>query len=152
MRLDVLAGDVRNEFLKPVSIPIQDQASLRPMPPRSELFGPEKESKLQRHLEPRQLVLPIELRPGNIVNAERRGTDQPIDFLKPHLAGVVMFQRAAGNESAYGNGEYDGPEDGQVLPVKGTIDKYAARVLGGTPFQQGTRRITVFSCFFNHAS
>jgi hypothetical protein len=29
---------------------------------------------------------------GNIVDAERGGANQPIDFLKPHMAGVVMFQ------------------------------------------------------------
>ena len=98
------------------------------------------------------MILPIEFRSGNIVNPERGGPDQAIDFLKPHLAGVVMFQRAAGNESAYGNGEYDGPEDGQIFPVKGTINEYAACVLGGTPFQPGTRRTMVFSCFFNIAA
>jgi hypothetical protein len=62
------------------------------MPARAELLGSEKKSKLQRHVEPRQMILPIEFRSGNIVNAERGGPDQAIDFLKPHLAGVVMFQ------------------------------------------------------------
>ena len=28
VRLDVLAGDIRNEFLEPVTVPIQDQAPL----------------------------------------------------------------------------------------------------------------------------
>jgi hypothetical protein len=61
------------------------------MPACPELLCPKKESKLQRHIEPRQLILFIEFRPGNVVNAERGGPDQPIDFLKPHLAGIVML-------------------------------------------------------------
>ncbi len=121
MRFDVLAGNVRNEFLKPIAVPIQDQASLGAVPSRTESLHPEKNSKLQRHVKTGQLALSVEFSARHIVDSQCGGADQPIDFLDAHLARVVMLQTTSWHKSANCNGENDRPKMGSYSASNGQL-------------------------------
>ncbi|MEP6667973.1 MAG: hypothetical protein ABJF10_02405 [Chthoniobacter sp.] len=65
------------------------------------------------------------------MNADAAFRNDLVDLADPNLAGIVDFPGATSDESAIVNGEHDGIEQLQVLPIKWAVDEDAQVIFAG---------------------
>ncbi len=111
---DILPCDVGENALVSESLSIENRANLMTGPSGAKPVCSEKQTKFERHVEPRETV--IELHVGDVMDAEMAGANQGADFLETDLSGVVEFQRATRRETTGEDGEHDGVEC--VAPIR----------------------------------
>jgi hypothetical protein len=92
----------------------------------TEAFAAQEQSELERHIKSRKAGSCIERDGRQIVDAEAAFLDHALDFGEPKVAGIVLFERAAGDEAQVVDAEYDGVEDGPVAAIEGTINENVA--------------------------
>ena len=99
------------------------------LPAGAEPLRAEKDAELKRHIEPRQMRAPVELRARDIVNAQPAFPDNANDLVDPDSAGVVRFERAARHVIALEHREDGRMQQRPVAHIEGAIDEDAAVVL-----------------------
>jgi hypothetical protein len=129
VRVDVLAGDVRDEPLETVALSIEHEARLPKMWLPSEAFAAQEQSKLERHVETRK-ARSRQLGPGEIVDTEATSLDQVEDLVQPVLGGVVVLERAPGEETRVMDREHHGMEDGRELLIHRAVEEDVVLVPG----------------------
>jgi hypothetical protein len=123
VRSNILARNVRNEFLKSISFAIKNQARLPALQGSTTPFDAEKHSQLQGHVETRQSVDAIEFCSGKIVDAQPALFNDRKYLFNPRLAAIINLESAAGTKSAQHNGKYDTIENWFEPGVEGAIDE-----------------------------
>jgi hypothetical protein len=68
---DILTGDVGEELLITVGFRVENQAAFRPLLRiLSVRFGSKKQPQLERHVEPRKGMSPVEFDTGDVMDSE----------------------------------------------------------------------------------
>lgn len=130
MRGDILAGDVGDKFLKPVTLAVEDQADLAALLPGPEPRGPDEKPELEGHVEPRQLMGGVEFRARDIMHPETAAANHGKDLLDPDLAGVVDLESTARHIATVKRREDQRIENRLVGLVEGAVKEDACLVGG----------------------
>lgn len=125
----ILAGDIRNEPLKSVRLPIQNEAHFLELTYISGSLDAQKHAELQWHIKSRQPARRVELRPRKIMNAEPTFFYDRKYLLDSDLARVVNLKRASRSKTAMNDRKNDAVKERLVLVVKWAIDKDAKLVI-----------------------
>lgn len=91
VRADVLAGDVRDEFLESVTLSIEDQTDFLFLNAGSEFFGRQKHPEFERHVEPWELAGLVDFSSGDIMYSQPATGNEPKNFRHANLTRVVNF-------------------------------------------------------------
>lgn len=75
MGCDALADYIRDEFLKAVSIPIQDQTDLLALVALPKSRRADEKAEFERHIGAGKLVFAVELGARNVVGTKTAGPD-----------------------------------------------------------------------------
>jgi hypothetical protein len=140
MRLDVHAGYVRQGLVVAVGFDVQDQDLSLPLPGRALQAQAQVGAQLERHVEPRQLGVAIQLDPRDVMDGKIALGDHPDDLGEPHCAAVAEVKGAARAISAGQEREADGPEQRLVVGVERAVDEDRARPRRLTLILRGHRR------------
>jgi hypothetical protein len=97
------------------------------MPRATVPLGSKKDPEFEGHVEPWQSLAFVETCTRQIVNAKPALANDFVDLVKPHLAPVVLFARAARKESAVVDREHKSVEDLLVPEIKRNVDEDSAR-------------------------
>lgn len=127
MGVDIDPGDVRDELLIAVFLDIKDQQALVMLSFIAVPLGPEEQPQLERHVEPRQAIVAIELGPTNVVYAVPAFLDQIVELVDASLAAIVQLARRSGPEAARKDRENQRLEDWFVIRVEGTVYENVVR-------------------------
>src|SRR4029453_12635661 len=93
----------------------------------SKSFGAEKNSQLQWHVEPRELIrLVVNFCPRNVVDTVITLGNQPIDIFNPNVRCIRQFQCASGHEPAGCDAKDNRIEEPLILFIKRAVDEYAS--------------------------
>ena len=104
------------------------------MPCAAVFLGAEKEAEFQRHVEPRQRRIAIDLRPRDVMNAISAFRNDLADLVEAILGRIVGFKRATGAETRSDDREDNGVEKGAVVGIERTIDEDVAVFRGHSVF------------------
>src|SRR5262245_321295 len=106
MGVNVLPGDVGDEFLVPELIAIQDEALFGLLALVAVAAGAEEDAKFERHVEAWQPVLRVETGAADVVDAIAALLDQGHDLVDARAASVIDFAGATRGETATHDGEH----------------------------------------------
>jgi hypothetical protein len=92
--MDVLPGNVGDEFLITIALPDEDDAAFLPVPAGSETFGAEEKTKFKWHIEARQTRFRVEFGLGNVVDGKTALSNDSADLVDPVFCAVIGLERA----------------------------------------------------------
>jgi len=116
-------GEIGDEALVAKRLDIEDKQTLRLLRSASVPFGAQKDAKFKGHIESRKIAHRIELRAGDIMNAETALTDQVVQLLDSGLPGIVQLSCGARAELAGVDREYQRAKNRFIGVIKGTVDE-----------------------------
>ena len=122
MAMNVLTSDIRKILLVPVLFRIENQERLAGMC-TTEGFATQIDSELERHVESRQSVDVIELRPRKIVDRVTRHANELNDLMQPHLTRIEALEGAPCLKAEGMDAENDRLEDRRKYRIEWTIDE-----------------------------
>ena len=124
---DVLACDIGDKGLIPVPVSIQDQAHLLLLLVISVVLCSQKDPKLERHVEARQVRSRIKLCAAYVMYPVPAFRNNPEDFVYPRLARILNFQGTARYKSAVVDAKYDNAKEWLIVSIERTVDENAVR-------------------------
>ena len=135
---DILSSDIGAEFLVAMWRSVEDEAEFSPLLGHSIFLRPEEHTQLQRHVEPRQLCLRIQLRPRDIVDADLALGDNSKDFCNSYLTGIGQLQSASSDVATIVNRENDRVKKPSIGTIERAVDEnaqlvFAAHLWGRLP-------------------
>jgi hypothetical protein len=100
MRANILPSYIRDEFLIAMRIAVEDEGYFSSLAIRTHAFCTKKQSKLQRHVEARESVSSVELRPREVMDSQPTLFDDSKYLIDTDLAAIINFKSAARPEAA----------------------------------------------------
>jgi hypothetical protein len=121
MAADIHSSQIRNEFLKPITLYVEDEAPLELLLPVTKPLGAKEYAKLKRHVEAGKFVRGVEFSSGKVMHAIAAAFYNAVYLIDPGLTSIFQFERRPRAEFTREDREYERLEDRLVVPIKGTI-------------------------------
>lgn len=127
MRLDVHAGEIRDEHLEAILLGIENHAALLRLIVITEALGAEEDPEFERHVESGQIIDMVEFCAGEVMNAVPTLSDDPVKFVNPSLGRIIHLAGASRTEAAGEDSEDERLETDREGVVKRTVYENVAR-------------------------
>ena len=146
---NVLPCNIRTEISISVTFAIEHQTLFLPVAFRPVPFRSEEEAQFERHVESRQLRVPVDSGTGDIVNPELRLLDQRQDLLDACLSAIGDLECRPRDKTAVMDCKDNGIAEPHIFGIKGNVDEDAIVVGRHASQRLFTDAVDSFACRFS---